>query len=80
MKKLHCLVKSFTNVGLIKLENFKKSYNKYGDASLLNSLSVLEKGPIALGFLKHRQNEFCLLTTETNIVQKELLLQHELDH
>ena len=70
--KTHYLVKSFIDVGWIKLGNFKKSDSKLGYAYLLTPTGVSEKAAITLNFLKKKKQEYIELQREISQLQKEI--------
>ena len=73
--KTHYLVKSLMDVGFIKLENFKKSNNKWGYLYLLTPQGIIEKSVITTKFLKKKQKEFSLLQEEIEQLKKEVRQQ-----
>ncbi len=73
--KTHYLLKSLMDVGLIKLENFKKSNNKWGYLYLLTPQGIIEKSVITTRFLKKKQEEFSLLQEEIEQLKKEVSQQ-----
>ena len=56
--KTHYSLKSLMDVGFIKLENFKKSNNKWGYIYLLTPKGIIEKSKITAQFLSRKQNEY----------------------
>lgn len=73
--KAHYLIKSLADVGWIKLNNFKKSNNKWGYVYLLTPIGVLEKTKITGRFLTKKQNEFEELRKEIALLEKEISQQ-----
>ena len=73
--KTHYLVKSLMDVGFIKLENFKKSNNKWGYLYLLRPQGIIEKSVITTKFLKKKQKEFSLLQEEIEQLKREVRQQ-----
>tara|TARA_B100000900_G_C20167574_1_gene548441 strand:+ start:128 stop:460 length:333 start_codon:yes stop_codon:yes gene_type:complete len=73
--KTHYLVKSLMDVGFIKLENFKKSNNKWGYLYLLTPQGIIEKSVITTKFLKKKQKEFSLLQEEIEQLKREVRQQ-----
>ena len=73
--KTHYLVKSFIDVGWIKLHNFQKSENKWGYAYLLTPKGIVEKSIITSRFLKRKQTEYNQLRKEIEQLKKEVKYQ-----
>ena len=73
--KTHYLVKSLIDVGWVKLENFKKSHNKWGYVYLLTPKGILEKSIITAHFLKKKQAEFDELRKEIEQLKEEIANQ-----
>ena len=72
--KTNYLLKSLIDVGWIKLDNFKKSDNKWGYAYLLTPSGMTEKTAITLRFLKRKKQEYENLQIEIAQLQRELQL------
>ena len=73
--KTHYLVKSLIDVGWVKLDNFKKSNNKWGYAYLLTPMGIAEKTAITARFLIKKQREFNALKEEIAQLQAEVQSQ-----
>tara|TARA_Y100000748_G_C15476066_1_gene480847 strand:+ start:1333 stop:1689 length:357 start_codon:yes stop_codon:yes gene_type:complete len=73
--KTHYLVKSLIDVGWVKLENFKKSHNKWGYVYLLTPKGIFEKSMITAHFLKKKQAEFDELRKEIEQLKEEVANQ-----
>lgn len=70
--KTHYLLKSLINVGWVKLDNFKKSNNKWGYAYLLTPMGIAEKAAITAQFLMKKQREYNALKDEIAQLQAEV--------
>ena len=70
--KTHYLIKSLIDVGWIKLENFKKSDNKWGYVYLLTPKGILEKSLVTTKFLKNKQKEYDKLKNEIEMLKQEV--------
>ena len=70
--KTHYLIKSFIDVGWIKLDNFQRSDNKWGYAYLLTPNGIIEKAVITAQFLTRKQREFNDLQLEIQHLQEEV--------
>jgi len=73
--KTNYVLKSLIDVGWVKLDNFKKSGNKWRYAYLLTPMGVAEKAAITLSFLKRKQQEYNDLQIEIAQLQKEVQQQ-----
>ncbi len=73
--KTNYLLKSLIDVGWVKLDNFKKSDNKWGYAYLLTPMGISEKAAITLRFLKRKEKEFYDLKLEIAQLQQEIQQQ-----
>lgn len=73
--KTNYVLKSLIGVGWVKLDNFKKSDNKWGYAYLLTPIGVAEKAAITLRFLKRKQQEHNDLQLEIARLQREIQQQ-----
>ena len=62
--KTHYIVKSLIDVGLVKLDNFQRSDNKWGYAYLLTPKGIKEKAAITVRFLARKQDEYRRLELE----------------
>jgi EPS-associated MarR family transcriptional regulator len=70
--KTHYLIKSFIDVGWIKLDNFQRSDNKWGYAYLLTPNGIIEKAVITAQFLTRKQREYSDLQLEIQRLQDEV--------
>ena len=76
--KTHYLVKSLIDVGWVKLDNFKRSGNKWGYAYLLTPMGIVEKTAITARFLVRKQREHTQLQEEIIQLQEEVRQQQDL--
>jgi EPS-associated MarR family transcriptional regulator len=70
--KTHYLVKSFVDIGLVKLDNFQRSNNKWGYAYLLTPKGIAEKAAITVRFLARKQDEYKRLEREIEELKSEV--------
>ena len=70
--KTHYLVKSLVDIGLVKLDNFQRSNNKWGYAYLLTPAGVAEKAAITVRFLVRKQEEYKRLEREIEELRSEV--------
>jgi len=70
--KTHYLVKSLVDIGLVKLDNFQRSNNKWGYAYLLTPAGVAEKAAITVRFLARKQEEYKRLEREIEELKSEV--------
>ena len=70
--KTHYLVKSLVDIGLVKLDNFQRSNNKWGYAYLLTPAGVAEKAAITVRFLARKQEEYKRLEREIQELRSEV--------
>ena len=78
--KTHYLVKSLIDVGWVKLDNFKRSDNKWGYSYLLTPKGVVEKAGITVRFLVRKQREHIQLQEEIIQLQEEVRQQQDLNN
>ena len=78
--KTHYLVKSFIDVGWVKLDNFQKSDNKLGYAYLLTPMGISEKAAITMRFLVRKRREYIALHHEIEQLQEEVRQQKDSDN
>ena len=78
--KTHYLVKSFIDVGWVKLDNFQRSDNKWGYAYLLTPKGIVEKAAITARFLVRKKQEFNNLQLEIQQLQEEVRQQQDLSN
>ena len=70
--KTHYLIKSLIDVGWVKLDNLRRSDNKWGYAYLLTPNGIIEKAVITTKFLARKQREFNDLQLEIQHLQEEV--------
>ena len=70
--KTHYLVKSLVDIGLVKLDNFQRSNNKWGYAYLLTPAGIAEKAAIMVRFLARKQEEYKRLEREIQELRSEV--------
>ena len=70
--KVNFLLKSLTQVGWVKLENFKRSDNKMGYAYLLTPTGLLEMAKITRFFLERKEIEYQQLEDEIQQLRAEV--------
>ena len=70
--KTHYLVKSLVDIGLVKLDNFQRSNNKWGYAYLLTPQGIAEKAAITVRFLARKQKEYKRLEREIEELKSEV--------
>jgi EPS-associated MarR family transcriptional regulator len=78
--KTHYLVKSFIDVGWVKLDNFQRSDNKWGYAYLLTPTGIVEKAAITARFLLRKQREYAQIQQEIAQLQEEMQQQQDLNN
>jgi len=70
--KTHYLIKSLIEVGWVKLDNIRRSSNKWGYAYLLTPNGIKEKAVITAQFLARKQREYSDLQLEIQQLQEEI--------
>ncbi|MDA7815673.1 MarR family EPS-associated transcriptional regulator [Porticoccaceae bacterium] len=70
--KTHYLLKSLVDIGLVKLDNFQRSNNKWGYAYLLTPKGLAEKAGITVRFLARKQVEYKRLEKEIESLKSEV--------
>ena len=70
--KTNYLLRSLIDVGLVKLQNFQRSNNKWGYAYLLTPKGIAEKAAITVRFLAYKQDEFKRLEQEIESLRCEV--------
>jgi EPS-associated MarR family transcriptional regulator len=56
--KMHYILNSLIDVGLLKVDNFRRSDNKLGYAYLLTPQGFVEKAKVTKRFLARKKHEF----------------------
>ena len=72
--KTHYILKSLIDVGLVKVDNFKRSDNKLGYAYLLTPRGFVEKAKMTKRFLSRKQREYKELERQIADLTKEVEL------
>jgi EPS-associated MarR family transcriptional regulator len=70
--KVNFLLKSLTQAGWVKLENFKRSDNKMGYAYLLTPSGLMEMAKITRSFLERKEVEYQQLDNEIQQLRAEV--------
>ena len=70
--KVNFLLKSLTQVGWVKLENFKRSDNKMGYVYLLTPTGLIEIAQITRSFLERKEVEYQQLENEIQLLRAEV--------
>ena len=70
--KTHYILKSLIDIGLVKLDNFQRSNNKWGYAYLLTPKGIIEKAAITVRFLVRKEGEFERLKAEIDELKSEV--------
>ena len=78
--KTHYLIRSLIDIGWVKLDNFKKSDNKWGYAYLLTPIGIAEKTAITARFLVRKRLEYSALHDEIEQLQEEVRQQKGFDN
>lgn len=67
----YCL-KALMAKGLVKMQNFARSSNKFGYAYVLTPIGIVEKAAMTYRFLHRKQQEYAALHAEIEQLQKEI--------
>ena len=78
--KGHYVLKLLTDVGWVKLNNFRDSKNKLGYAYVLTPVGIVEKAAITVRFLARKQREYSELRAEIEALQTEVAAIEEAYH
>ena len=70
--KTHYILNSLIDVGLVKVDNFKRSDNKLGYAYLLTPRGFVEKAKVTKRFLARKQREYKELERQIADLTKEV--------
>lgn len=73
----YCL-KALTEKGLVKMQNFANSKNKFGYVYVLTPRGISEKAKLTGTFLKRKMNEYQALKAEIETLQREVQSQDHL--
>jgi EPS-associated MarR family transcriptional regulator len=66
----YCL-KALMEKGLVKMQNFGQSKNKFGYVYILTPSGITEKAALASGFLKRKMDEYEALKAEIEALKNE---------
>lgn len=72
----YCL-KALTEKGLVKMQNFANSKNKFGYVYVLTPRGIAEKARLTSAFLKRKMEEYEALRTEIAALQLEVKTSSE---
>jgi EPS-associated MarR family transcriptional regulator len=72
--KTHYILNSLIDIGLVKVENFKRSDNKLGYAYLLTPRGLVEKAKVTKRFLARKQRQYKELEQQIADLSKEVEL------
>ena len=67
----YCL-KALTEKGLVKMQNFANSKNKFGYVYVLTPRGIAEKAKLTSNFLKRKMEEYEALKAEIKALQSEV--------
>jgi EPS-associated MarR family transcriptional regulator len=70
--KTHYILNALIDVGLVKVDNFKRSDNKLGYAYLLTPRGFIEKAKVTKKFLMRKQREYKELECQISELTSEL--------
>ena len=70
--KTHYILNSLIDVGLVKVDNFRRSDNKLGYAYLLTPQGFVEKAKVTKRFLLRKQREYKALERQIADLTKEV--------
>jgi EPS-associated MarR family transcriptional regulator len=70
--KTHYILNSLIDVGLVKVDNFKRSDNKLGYAYILTPRGFVEKAKVTKRFLARKQREYKALGRQISDLVKEV--------
>lgn len=70
--KTHYILNSLIDVGLVKVDNFKRSDNKLGYAYLLTPRGFVEKAKVTKRFLSRKQREYKALEKQISELTEEI--------
>lgn len=66
------VLKQLAKKGVIKMENFKKSKNRWSYRYILTPKGIEEKTKITYGFLKQKMTEYNRIRKEIEKIKKEI--------
>jgi EPS-associated MarR family transcriptional regulator len=67
----YCL-KALIEKGLVKMQNFSQSKNKFGYVYVLTPIGIAEKASLARNFLKRKKTEYAALKAEIEALKLEV--------
>lgn len=67
----YCL-RALIEKGLVKMQNFANSKNKFGYVYVLTPTGIAEKAGLTSAFLKRKMEEFAALTAEIEALKQEV--------
>lgn len=70
--KTHYILSSLIDVGLVKVDNFRRSDKKLGYAYLLTPEGFVEKAKVTKRFLLRKQREYKSLERQISFLTKEV--------
>ena len=70
--KTHYILNSLIDVGLVKVDNFKRSDNKLGYAYLLTPRGLVEKAKVTKRFLARKKREYKELERQISDLTREV--------
>jgi EPS-associated MarR family transcriptional regulator len=70
--KTHYIVNSLIDVGLVKVDNFRRSNNKLGYAYLLTPQGFVEKAKVTKRFLSRKRREYRELERQISELTEEV--------
>ena len=70
--KAHYILNSLIDVGLVKVDNFRRSDNKLGYAYLLTPRGLVEKVKVTKRFLSRKQREYKALEKQISELTEEI--------
>jgi MarR family transcriptional regulator, temperature-dependent positive regulator of motility len=70
--KAHYILNSLIDVGLVKVDSFRRSDNKLGYSYLLTPQGIVEKAKVTKRFLSRKQREYKELERQISDLTKEV--------
>ncbi|MCD6130171.1 MAG: MarR family EPS-associated transcriptional regulator [Deltaproteobacteria bacterium] len=71
------VLKELAKKGIIKMENFRKSKNRWSYKYILTPKGIEEKTKITYGFLKQKMTEYNRIKKQIKELKKEVVLKHK---
>lgn len=72
----YCL-KALMEKGLVKMQNFGQSKNKFGYIYILTPMGIAEKAALASDFLKRKMSEYDALKAEIEALKSEIQIPED---